>query len=105
MENHWVIKLIIYAFMLSIVYALGSGLYFILYKKGESEKAVKSLTARIGLSFALFVLIIIAIAMGWLKPHGLIPTGNIQKQTETTIPHPQNANTKPPLQKQNDAQE
>lgn len=105
MENHWIIKLIVYAFMLSIVYALGSGLYFILFKRESSEQAVKSLTARIGLSLALFALLLISFAMGWLKPHGLIPINSKQRQTETTIPHPQNANTKPPPQSQNGAPE
>lgn len=105
MENHWIFKIIVFAFMASIVFALGSGLYFLLSGK-ETKQTVKALTTRITLSLVLFVLLMIAFAIGWIKPHGiLIPISNKQTQTETAIPHRQNANTTPPLQKQNDVQQ
>jgi len=73
MSDHWVVKFVVYAFMALIVLSLGSGLYFILFKKGKSEEAVKALTLRIGLSLTLFILLFVAFAMGWIKPHGLFP--------------------------------
>jgi multisubunit Na+/H+ antiporter MnhB subunit len=91
--------------MISIVYALGSGLYYLLYRRDKSENAVKALTVRIGLSLGLFVLLLVAYAMGWLKPHSMFPITNTQTQKEITTPHLQNANTKPPLQNQSGAQE
>lgn len=104
MHNHWSIKLIILAFMASIVFALGSGLYYILFQKNKPEEAARALTARIGLSLFLFALLMVAYLMGWLKPHALLPTTtNIPTQTEITKPHPQSANTRPPLQNQNGA--
>lgn len=72
-DNHWIVKFIVYAFMVLIVLSLGSGLYFILFRKGKSEEAVKALTIRIGLSLILFTLLFVAFWMGWLKPHGLFP--------------------------------
>ena len=105
MENHWLIKLIIYAFMISILFSLGSGLYYILFRRDTGEQAVKALTLRISLSLALFLLLLGAYAMGWLKPHSLFPITSKQTQKEITTQRLQNANTKPPLRNQNDAQE
>ncbi len=90
--------------MISILFSLGSGLYYILFRRDTGEKAVKALTLRISLSLALFILLLGAFAMGWLKPHSLFPITSKQTQKETAIPHLQNANTKPPLRSQNDAQ-
>lgn len=94
--------------MLGIVFALGSGMYYLLFVKERSEKTVKALTFRISLSLSLFILLFIAFAMGWIKPHSLLPyettKTNTQIQTETTTPHPQSANTRQRLQKQNDVQ-
>lgn len=103
MSDHWIIKLVIYALMLGIVFALGSGMYYLLFAKERSAKTVKALTFRIGLSLSLFILLFIAFAMGWVRPHSLFPIANTQTQTEITTPHPQSANTRQPLQKQNDA--
>lgn len=90
--------------MVSIVLALMSGLYFILYRRDKVERAAKALTVRIGLSLLLFTGLFIAFAMGWVKPHGVFTT-NTQTQTKTTIPHLQNANTKRLLQNQNDVRD
>lgn len=94
MENHWIISVIVYALMACILISLGSGLYFILFRKGKPEQAVKALTMRVGLSLFLFVLLMGMFAMGWITPHAIIPTSK-QTQTEKAIPHPQNANTMP----------
>lgn len=91
--------------MICIVLALGSGLYFILFRKEKPEQAAKALTVRIGLSLLLFGILFLAFAMGWITPHGLFPIASKQTQKERAIPHPQSANTMPLPQKQNDAQE
>lgn len=103
MDHHWA-QWIVFAVMVAIVFALGSGLYFILFAKEKSEHAVKALTLRIGLSILLFIGLFVAFAMGWLAPHGMLRT-NKQIQTETTTPHPQSANTTPPPQNQSGVQE
>ncbi len=91
--------------MISIVFSLASGFYYILFRRDNSSQAVKALTLRISLSLGLFVLLLVAYAMGWLKPHSLFPIASKQIQREITTPHPQSANTKPPLQNQNGAPE
>lgn len=65
------IKGIIWLFILSILFALGSALYYLINDKGNSERIVKALTWRIGLSFVLFILLMIAFAMGWIQPHAV----------------------------------
>lgn len=66
-------KVIIILFMISIFYALGSALYFLIRDtKGDSTRIVKALTWRIGLSFVLFLFLMIAFAMGWITPHGVV---------------------------------
>lgn len=66
------IKVILILLLLSIFYALGSALYFLVRDQGESERTVKALTWRIVLSLVLFALLILAFAMGWLKPHTMM---------------------------------
>lgn len=66
-------KLLIIAFLLVIVFNLGAGLYYMMVDKGQSNRTVKALTRRIGLSLALIVLIAIGIASGYIQPHGVTP--------------------------------
>jgi len=65
-------KYLIFVFMIAIVYALGSGLYYLLAAK-KTAKSVKALTVRIGLSLLLFFALFVAMLMGWITPHGIIP--------------------------------
>jgi succinate dehydrogenase/fumarate reductase cytochrome b subunit len=64
-------KLVIIAFLVVILYNLGAGLYYMMVDKGESNRMVRSLTWRIGLSVALILLIGIGIWAGWIKPHNI----------------------------------
>jgi succinate dehydrogenase/fumarate reductase cytochrome b subunit len=63
--------LLIIAFLLVILWNLGAGLYYMLVDKGQTKRTVKALTWRIGLSVALFLLVVLAIWMGWITPHGV----------------------------------
>ena len=65
------VKAIIILFLLVILYTLGSGLFYLVRDKGDSERVVKALTWRIGLSLLLFVLLFVAFALGFIKPHGI----------------------------------
>ena len=65
------IKAIIILFLIFIFYALGSALYFLVKDKPESTRVVKALTWRIGLSVVLFILLIVAFAMGLIQPHAI----------------------------------
>lgn len=64
-------KIVIVVFLFLILYALGSGLYFLVREKDDSDRMVKALTWRIGLSLLLFILLFIAFFLGWITPHPL----------------------------------
>jgi hypothetical protein len=63
--------LIIVAFLILIIYNLGAGLYYMLTDADGSKRTVNALTRRIGLSIALILLVVIGIATGVIKPHGI----------------------------------
>lgn len=65
------VKAVIWLFIISIFFSLGSALYFLVQDKGDSERIVKALTWRIGLSLVLFVLLMVAYAFGLITPHGV----------------------------------
>lgn len=64
-------KAIIIIFLLFIFYALGSALYYLMNDKGDSNRIVKALTWRIGLSIVLFIFLMLAFWFGWITPHSL----------------------------------
>lgn len=64
-------KLLIIAFLILIVWNLGAGLYYMMVDKGKTDRTVKSLTWRIGLSVALILLVVAGIFTGVIKPHGI----------------------------------
>ena len=66
-------KIVIVAAFLVIVYNLGAGLYYMMVDKGQTKRTVNALTKRIALSVVLILLVILAIAMGWIQPHGVNP--------------------------------
>jgi TRAP-type C4-dicarboxylate transport system permease large subunit len=59
-------KIIVIVLLLAIVASLFSGLYFVYKDKGNSNRAVISLTIRIGLSLLVFALLIGSYYFGWL---------------------------------------
>ena len=61
-------KLLIIAFLILILWNLGAGLYYMMVDKGKTDRTVKSLTWRIGLSIALILLVVAGIASGIIKP-------------------------------------
>jgi len=62
---------LIVGFLILILWNLGAGLYYMMVDKGESKRTVNALTRRIGLSVVLILLLILAIWMGWITPHGI----------------------------------
>lgn len=65
------VKVIIIAGLVAIVLSLASGLFFLVYDKGESKKMVNALSVRVGLSVLLFLLLLLAWSQGMIKPHGM----------------------------------
>jgi len=64
-------KLLIIGVLIVILYNLGAGLYFMMVDKGKSNRTVRSLSWRIGLSVGLILLVILGIYTGVIKPHGI----------------------------------
>ncbi len=68
------IKVLILLVLLAIIASLGSGLFFLIKdKEGSSKRMANSLTVRIVLSIALFVLLILAYQQGLIRPHSALP--------------------------------
>jgi succinate dehydrogenase/fumarate reductase cytochrome b subunit len=63
--------LLIVAFLAVILWNLGAGLYYMLVDKGTTKRTVNALTRRIAISVALILLVILAMYMGWITPHGV----------------------------------
>ena len=63
--------LLIVAVLILILWNLGAGLYYMLVDKGQSKRTVNSLTKRIALSVGLILIVVLAIKMGWIAPHGV----------------------------------
>jgi len=64
-------KSLIFIVMLTILFTLFRALYFLAKDEKDSNKTLNSLSWRIGLSIALFGLILLGSYMGWIEPHGL----------------------------------
>lgn len=62
---------LIVGFLIVILWNLGAGLYYMLTDKGQSKRTVNALTRRIAYSVAMILLVILAIYMGWITPHGV----------------------------------
>lgn len=65
------VKIVLLLLFIAIFTALGSGLVHLLRGTGDSRRLAKSLTWRIGISLAVFILLILAMLSGLIKPHGI----------------------------------
>jgi hypothetical protein len=67
-------KYLVVAMLLLILISLGKALFHLTSSKPEDGiKMVKALAWRIGLSVALFVLLIVAYYSGWIDPQHIVP--------------------------------
>ena len=67
------LKIAVIVVLLVILFSLGSSLVFLVQDKGRSTRTVKALTVRIALSLGLFILLMLAYALGLIAPHGVFP--------------------------------
>ena len=66
-----IFKIVILSLLVIVLISLGSAL--VAMTKGDtSDKMLKALTWRIGLSAGIFILLLIGQAMGLITPHGLL---------------------------------
>jgi hypothetical protein len=64
-------KIVLVVLIIAMLVVLFRGLLSLAKDTQESKRTVRSLTWRVGLAVALLVFLIIAVAMGWIKPHGI----------------------------------
>lgn len=65
-----IFKIVILSLLFVVLISLGSALVA-MARGDKSDKMLKSLTWRIGLSVGIFILLLIGQAMGIITPHGL----------------------------------
>ena len=66
-----IFKIVVLTLLAIVILSLGSALYHFVKNGGDSEKMLKALTWRIGLSVFIFLLLLIGQAVGLIQPHGL----------------------------------
>lgn len=70
-ETPVIFKTIIVVLLLIVIFSLGQALFFLIKDESRSDRMLKALTWRIGLSVFIFILLIIGQAVGLIQPHGL----------------------------------
>ena len=73
MSPELIFKAVVVVLLFVIFGALTRGLFFLVSDRGQSTRTVRSLSWRIGLSIALFLLLLIGFATGLIRPHGVTP--------------------------------
>ncbi|HEX6298678.1 MAG TPA: twin transmembrane helix small protein [Burkholderiales bacterium] len=61
-------RYVVIAALIAIVLSLGSAAVFMLRSRGDSTHMAKALTWRVGLSVALFLLLMIGYGLGFFQP-------------------------------------
>ena len=64
-------RLLVVIVLAAIVFSMGSALRQLSKPGGDPQRMLRALTWRIGLSVALFVLLLIGWKAGVIRPHGL----------------------------------
>jgi heme/copper-type cytochrome/quinol oxidase subunit 4 len=64
-------RIVIIILLFAVIASLFSGLYFVYKDKGNSNRAVISLTIRVGLSILIFVILAVSYYFGWITERGL----------------------------------
>ena len=63
-------RIVVVMAFLVILGSLASALFYLMKDKGTTNRTVNALTVRIGLSVAVFVMLLFAHWMGWIQSTG-----------------------------------
>jgi hypothetical protein len=63
-------RIVVVLAFLVILGSLASALFYLMKDKGTTNRTVNALTVRIGLSVAVFVMLLFAHWMGWIQSTG-----------------------------------
>ena len=66
-------KLVVVAIFIGVLASLGSALLYLVKDRGQSDRTVKALTMRVGISMGLLCLLVLLWALGLIQPHGIRP--------------------------------
>jgi hypothetical protein len=66
-------RILVILLVLLAIGSLASGLIFLMRDKGQTDRTVKALTWRIGISVAAFLLVMIGWYFGFIPVHGVQP--------------------------------
>lgn len=66
-------RLLALLILLAIIISLGSALRYLVSDDGKTDRVLRMLTWRIGMSVGLFVLLMAAWYFGLIQPHGIVP--------------------------------
>jgi len=66
-----IFKTVIVVLLLIVIFSLGQALVYLIKDESKTDRMLKSLTWRIGLSVFIFILLLIGQAVGLIQPHGL----------------------------------
>ena len=68
-------KLVVVAIFIGVLASLASALLCadLVKDRGQSERTVRALTMRVGVSIGLLVLLVVLWALGLIQPHGIRP--------------------------------
>ena len=75
MDTEFLFKGLVILLLVSVLVSLFSGLFYLVRDQGQSKRTLKSLTLRIAISLALFLMLFVGLATGLIRPHGL-PVSN-----------------------------
>jgi NADH:ubiquinone oxidoreductase subunit 6 (subunit J) len=81
------LKVVILILLLAAVVSLFSALSSMLKNDSAGGKTVRALAWRVGFSVLVFLLLLLSMVMGWVKPHGVIPNQpqTVQLQNNTGV--------------------
>jgi hypothetical protein len=68
------VKIIISVLLGLIVLSLDASMFSMVKDRENSNRTVSLLTIRIALSIVTFIFIAISFYMGWIQPHGVLPS-------------------------------
>lgn len=65
------IRLLVLCMLIAILASLGGALFHLSSGRRDSRRMLRALSWRVGLSVALFALLLLAASRGWITSHGV----------------------------------
>lgn len=79
------VKAVVIVLLLVVLFGLFRALYFLVTNKGDKEALVRSLGLRVAASALILVFLLIAMAAGWIQPHGVNPNKRVVQPNQPEV--------------------